>query len=163
MQTSATANPAGMLEIAGGNGQVLPEDIDEMLASILPRNTPVAADRNSRRKAPRFRVRWHADILIDGRNIDHGFVSDIFTDGACVYLNNNVHPLKPTLRIHIPPLNSTSRPHIIEVSGKTVYIVYDGDKQMYRASISFTRFRVETDVAYLDERLNKYHPRIPEH
>lgn len=163
MQTNAAVNLPATMGAAEGIAQVLPEDVDQMLASFLPQSAPAAADSPSQRKKPRFRVKWHVDILMDGRNVYHGYINDISTAGASVFLNHNVHLLKPSLRIHIPPLSSTGKPHFIEVSGKTVYMVYDGEKQMYRASISFTRFHAETDVAFLDERLNKCHTRIPEH
>ena len=163
MQTNAAADIPATMKVAEGVAQILPEDVDQMLASILPQTAPAATASPAQRKIARFRVKWHADILIDGQNIYHGFISDISTAGASVYLDNNVHPLKPTLRIHIPPLSVTGKSHILEVSGKTVYVVYDGDKQLYRAAISFTRFHVESDMEYLEERLNKCHTRIPEH
>ena len=160
MQTSATVNPAAA-DIADGIAPVLTGDVDEMLASILPANKPEPAP--ARQKNPRFRVKWHADIVMNGHSVCHGFINDISTAGASVYLDNNVHPLNPTLRIYLPPLSATGRPHIIEVSGKTVYVVFDGDKQLYRAAISFSRFHRESDLAYLEDRLHKCHVRIPEH
>lgn len=160
MQANAVVEQSIAAEIADA-ALILPGDVDEMLASILPENKP--ATEPARQKNPRFRVKWHADLLIDGRNICHGFINDISRAGASIYLVNNVHPLNPTLRIYMPPLNVDDRPQVIEVSGKTVYVVFDGDKQLYRAAISFSRFRPESGLAQLEERLNKYHVRIPEH
>lgn len=163
MQSSATTLTGHtMAAVAEDSAQVWSGDVDEMLASILPA-TNESEPVQTRHKAPRFRVKWHVDILIDLNNIHQGFINDISVSGASVFLASNVQPLKPTLRIYLPPLSAKERPHIIEVSGKTVYVVFDGDKQLYRAAISFTRFHVDSDLACLEERLNRYHIRIPEH
>jgi hypothetical protein len=163
MHTNTVVNSSATMSVAGSNALETSDDIDAMLASFAPKATSSAAEKNEDRKAPRFRVKWHADILVDERSIYHGFLNDISTVGASIYLNNNVHPIKPTLRIHVPPLSLTAKPHIIEVTGKTLYVVYDGGKQLYRASINFLSFRVESDLAYLDERLTRHHSKIPEH
>ena len=151
------------MNVAESDAPILSDDIDAMFASIMPKSVPATTGGQTRQKSPRFRVKWHVDILIDGHKIYDGFTNDISTAGASVFLAHNVHPLRPTLRIHIPPLSATSKPRFVEVSGKTVYMVYDGKMQLYRAAISFTSFHTQADVAYLEERLNKYHSRIPEH
>jgi hypothetical protein len=139
-----------------------PENIDEMLLSLSPQKSTGAVERNEQRKTPRFRVKWHADILVDEQCKDQGFIHDISTMGAAIYLNSSLSIEKCTLHIHVPPLNLQSESHVIEVSGEIVYVVYDGDKQLFRAAISFIRFHLESDRAYLDERLTKYHLKIPE-
>lgn len=163
MQTSAMIDSATAMNVAEEGVLTSPDDVDAMLAAFMSKSVPATTSRQTRQKTPRFRVRWHVDILMDGHNIFDGLINDISTAGASILLAHNVHPLKPTLRIHIPPLCSTSKPHFMEVSGKTVYMVYDGGKQLYRASISFTKFHAQTDMAFLEERLNKHHSRIPEH
>jgi hypothetical protein len=123
----------------------------------------MAADgTNEKRKARRFRVGWHADILFDDQSTHQGYINDISTLGASFFLDSSSIPEKSTLHIHVPPLNLTSDPHIIVVSGKTVYVVYDGDQQLYRVAFSFLKFHKESDLAYLDERLTKYEPEIQE-
>ena len=164
MQTSAMVHSPGV-NVEGSTDPELSDEIDAMIASFSPQVISQTAGNKAQAqaKASRFRVKWHADILIDDRAIDHGFISDISTWGASIYLEHNVHPLNPKLLIHLPPLSQIAQPHFIEVSGKTIYVVYDGERQLYRASIHFVKFHVESDLAYLDERLTKYHSRIPEH
>jgi hypothetical protein len=137
-------------------------DIDDMLASFSPKKTSIAVGNQDQRKSPRYRVKWHADILTDDQITHKGFVKDISVKGASVYLNSNLHMAKCTLRIHVPPLISTSKPHIMEVFGRIVYVVYDGEKQFFHAAISFIKFHPESDLANLGERLTKHHSKIPE-
>ena len=85
----------------------------------------------------------------------HGFINDISTVGASFYLDSSLHTKKCSLHIHVPPLDLKNEPHIIEVSGKVVYEVYDGDQQLFRAAIDFLRFNPESDLEYLRERLTK--------
>lgn len=141
----------------------LTQDINDILASFSTKKVSVAVGCKKQRRAPRFRVKWFADILTDGRTVSHGFVNDISSSGASIYLNSNLRMAKCMLRIHVPPLNLTSKPHMMEVSGKILYVVYDGDKQLFRVAINFSKFNPESDMASLDERLNKYHSKIPEY
>ncbi len=148
--------------VTAGVGEDLSQDINDILATLSPKKVSVAVGCNEKRKAPRFRVKWFADILTDDHVIYHGFVNDISTLGVSIYLNSNLNNAKCRLRIHVPPLNLTSKPHMIEVFGKVLYVVYDGDKQLYRAAINFLRFNPESDLAMLDERLTKHHSKVPE-
>src|ERR1017187_2137083 len=77
-----------------GGGSIAPsfsEDIDDMLASFSSNKTLGGVGFNDQRKAARYRVRWHADILIDGQRVDSGFIKDISTQGASIYLNTSLH------------------------------------------------------------------------
>ncbi len=147
---------------ASGNAPDLSQNIDDMLASLSPQKSTGAGARKDQRKAPRFRVNWHADILIDDQVAYQCFIHDISTLGASVFLNTNLHTNKCTLHIHVPPLDLKSKPHIIEATGKLVYVVFDGNQQLFRVAINFLSFRPESDLAYLGERLTRYHSRIPE-
>jgi hypothetical protein len=140
----------------------LSQDINDILASFSSNKTTGEVESTEKRKAPRFRVKWFADILTDEHVVYHGFVNDISTLGASIFLNSNLNTAKCTLRIHVPPLNLMSKPYVMEVSGKILYVVYDSDKQLFRAAVSFIRFNPESDLSFLDERLTKHHSKAPE-
>jgi hypothetical protein len=143
------------MNIEGSKTSGQSQDIDEMIASFLPNKPTGAGERNEQRKAPRFRVKWHADILTEEQSTHHGFINDISTLGASFYLGSSLHTKKCTLHIHVPPLDLKNESHIMEVSGKVVYEVYDGDQQLFRAAINFLRFNPESDLEYLRQRLTK--------
>ena len=154
MQTSATVNSQASISVALETS----EDIDAMLASFAPEATSGTAEKNEQRKAPRFRVKWKAGIVIDGQCVYHGFVNDISTSGASIYLDSNLDIAKCTLYIHVPPLNLLSMPQIMEISGRILYVVHDADQQLFRAAIKFQ----ESNLSCLGERLNKHHSQIPD-
>ena len=142
----------------------LSQDAGKMAASFPPPQKSSGTEKNKeQRKAPRFRVKWHTHITLNSQGTHHGFIDDISIHGASVFLNNKLIPDKWTLHIHVPPLGITSKPHVIEVSGKTVYIVYDGNKQLYRAAINFLIFNPVSNLAYLGERLARHQVKIPEY
>lgn len=114
------------------------------------------------RKAHRFRVGWHADIVFEDQSSQQGFINDISTQGASVFLSDGPTTDKAVLHIHVPPLSRTSVPHVIAVLVKSVYVVFDGDKQLFRAAFVFLKFQQESDQAYLEERLSKYQLEIHE-
>ena len=114
------------------------------------------------RRAPRFRVNWHAEIVFADQTVHRSFINDISVQGASVFLGDNVTTEEATLHIHIPPLTKTSPPHVLVVSGRMVYTVFDSDKQMYRIAFVFLRFRQEPDRAYLEERLSRHQTEIHE-
>lgn len=154
------------MNIEGDNNLEVSQDIADMLASFSPQKSTCAGERNEQRaeqrEAPRFRVKWHADILMDDKNTYRGFIKDISTHGASIYLSSCLRLEKCLLLIYVPPLNLASKPHIIEVYVKTVYVVYDGEKQLFRAAFNFIRFHPESDRIYLGERLTKHQIKIPE-
>ena len=172
MHTSAPENSPASEDIEGSNTCDLSKNIDDMLASFTPAESPVESmdaqksttTRKSKEpsKVPRFRVKWHADIVLEDRSIHHGFINDISALGTSICLNSSLRTIKCTLRIHVPPLDLKSDTHIIEVSGKLVYLVHDGNQQLFRAAISFLKFHFESDLAYLRERLIKHQVTIPE-
>jgi hypothetical protein len=144
---------------ASGNA---PDESPKPGEASSPQDITDAEEGKEQRKAPRFRVGWHTDIFFDDKSMHHGFINDISTLGASIFLDSGSIPEKSTLHIHVPPLSLTSEPHIIVVSGKVVYVVYDGDKQLFRAAFVFLKFHLESDLAYLGERLTKYQSVIHE-
>lgn len=138
------------------------QDITDLLASFSSKESAAAEKSKEHRKTPRFRVNWHTDILIEGQGTLHGSINDLSTQGASVYLNNNLPTIKCTLHIHVPPLDSTSKPHLIAISGKVAYTVYDGKKQSFRTAINFLGFNLKSDLALLGGRLSRHHLEIHE-
>jgi len=162
MRKSSTVNSLASTNIEDSSTSELSQDIDAMLASFSAGTSAGTLEKNEGRKAPRYRVKWHADILIGNHSKHHGFINDISTVGASIYLNHGLPQIKSTLHIHVPPLSATSKPYVIKVSGMIVYVVYDGEKQLYRAAINFLKFNVESERALLDERLTKHQTKISE-
>lgn len=160
---TGAVSPPTTTDIDGGGTPDVSQDLADILSSFSPQKPKGAGESKEHRKAPRFRVKWQADVLIDGQSAHRGSISDISTHGASIYLNSSLQTAKSAVfHIYVPPLNLTSKPHIMAVSGKIVYVVYDGDKQLFRAGVNFLRFNPESDLAYLDERLKKHHLQIRE-
>ena len=130
--------------------------------SSAPQKLSDTGGNKEQRKAPRFRVRWQTHILLESESAHHGFIDDISTLGASVYLDSRLVPEKWTLLITVPPLSVTSKAHVIEVFGKLMYVVYDGNRQLYRAAVHFLQFNPPSNLTYLGERLAKYQLKIPE-
>lgn len=161
INSSAPENSPDATDVMGSTFDTT-ESIDEMLASFSQKKSPSDLKINEHRKAPRYRVKWKAKILIDDKSTHQGFINDISMIGASICLNTSIHTTKCTLRILVPPLNLVSKPRLIEVSGKSVYVVFDGRLQFYRLAISFLGFRQEADRAFLEEHLTRHHSPIPE-
>lgn len=156
-------SPPTATDIEGSGAPDLSQDLADILSSFSQQQSTDAVHGKEHRKAPRFRVKWHTDILIDGQSAQRGSINDLSTQGASIYLNNSLPAAKlVTLHIHVPPLNLTNKPHIIAISAKIVYVVFDGTKQSFRAGVDFLRFNLESDLAHLGERLIKHHLEIRE-
>jgi len=121
---------------------------------------PASADAGKHlecRSEPRIHVRWHADALIDGYDVYHGFIKDISSRGTDIFLDRNLQSVKLIkLHIHVPPLSVTSDPHVVEVSGKIIYTAYDSKESCFHAGINFLQFNLEPDLAYLRSRIASY-------
>ncbi len=162
MSLSANVSSSAANGIEASSNADWSQDLDDILSSISPQKSTLESKSNEASKNSRFRVKWHTDVIVDNQNIHHGIIKDISTLGASVYLNCSLFPEKPTLHIYVPPLSSTCRPHIIEVSGRTVYVVYDGEMQLFRVAVNFLRFNLESDRTFLEERLTKHQLKIPQ-
>ena len=162
MYTSAATNSTTTVRVEENDAHGLSLDIDDMLASLSPQTFAVPLSNSEQAKVAHFRVKWHADIIIDGENAHHGFINDISTRGACVCLPECLNSTKCTLKIHVPPLSSKGNTHFIEILGRLVYVVHDGNQQLFRAAINFLKFNFEGDLAFLGERLTKHQLKIPE-
>ena len=99
--------------------------------------------------------KWHADILVDGHDLYHGFVKDISMHGAKLYLDHNLQNVKQVkLQIHIPPLKAATASYVIEVAAKVSDTIYDSDEEYFRSTVIFIKFSLESDSAYLESRTN---------
>lgn len=106
------------------------------------------------RREPRIHVRWHASALIDGQDAYHGFIKDISLNGADVFLGHSLQNEKfVKLHICLPPLSVTDDPHVVEVSGKIVCVVYDCNESFFRTGVNFLKFNLESDQAHLKSRI----------
>lgn len=140
----------------------LSQDIDDLLASFSSQQSTGVMQSKETCKVSRFRIKWHIDILIDGQSTYRGIANDISTQGVSIYLNRNLSATRCVLHLHVPPHDLAKKSHIIAVSGKVIYTVYDSSKQSFRAAVSFLNFNLESDLAYLGERLVKHHLKLPE-
>lgn len=99
-------------------------------------------------------VRWHADVLVDGHDIYHGFVKDVTDEGADLFLDYNLQYTRSVkLHILVPPLSAPSRPHVLAVSAKILSTVYDSDEECFRSAVHFTQFSPLSEQAFLHNRL----------
>jgi len=159
---SGDVPPPATTEIEGSNTPDLLQDQAEIPSPISSPSLAGEVERKEQRRIHRFRVGWHADIIFDDQSTHQGFINDISILGASLFLDSSSIPKQSTLYIHVPPLDLKSESHIIVVSGRTVYVVYDGDRQLYRAAFLFLKFHQKSDLAYLGERLSKYQSEIHE-
>jgi len=145
-------------DIKARNAPDLSSDVAKAISLI-----PAARDKESR-KAPRFRVKWRIEIHIDEQGMFTGFVKDVSTTGASIYLGRNLQAVKfVTLHICITPFDTTSKPRIVVVFVKIVYTVYDSEEHLFRAGVTFLKFNSESDLAFLEARLTNHHVEIDEH
>ena len=162
MHSNAAVGAPAKASIEESGSSDWSQDLDEMLSTLSSNKFTADGENQAQSKVPHFRVKWQADIQSENQNIHHGFINDISTLGASVYLDSSLQPKKPRLYIHVPPLSPTCKPHIIEVSGRALYVVYDGERQLYRTAINFLKFHNASDRDFLYERLVKNHLKIPE-
>jgi hypothetical protein len=154
----------GFLEAGGSNKESDFSGLSSSLAEINTQNSPQSLEKynvqEDRRRAHRFRVNWHTDIIFEDKSTHQGIIHDISVLGASFFLDNSSIPGNSIIYIHVPPLDLKSVPDIIEVAAKTVYVVFDSNAQLYRAALNFIKFHKESDLTFLSERLNKYQREI---
>lgn len=123
----------------------------------LPSDTADSRSHKDQRVEPRVHVRWHVDVFVEGRPVYHGFIKDISLKGADVFIDHNLQNVKLVkLLIHVPPLNTTSDRHVVDVSGKVIYASHDSDELLFRTGIKFLQFNLESDQVYLQSRITKH-------
>lgn len=138
-------------------------DLDISVAIAEPRlvgNTPALSDTELRSE-PRFRVKWHATVLLRGNAAYHGIVKDISIKGAAILLERNLQEVKlVTLHLHVPPFDAIGVARIVKMEGKLIYSVHDHDELFFRAGFHFIKFKSESDLNHLRSRLTNLHVEI---
>lgn len=135
-----------------------PEGLPQQPAKVTP---ATAQGSREHRSVPRFYVKWRTVAFIDAQSQHHGFIKDISTKGASVFLDRNLQSLEfIKLHIHVPPSHTLKEPRVIEVYGKIVYATHDNRELLFRVGISFLKFDSEHDPAFLEKYLTDFQTRI---
>lgn len=129
--------------------------------STKPQDAPATAAPSTahlhgmeHRDSARHVVRWHADVLLDGRPCQ-GIVHEVSESGATLFLELNPQKAKRlSLNLHLPPPDDKHGQHIVEVEGRIVYSIHDSQEQLFRAGVLFSKFAKESDPAFLTSYLN---------
>ena len=83
--------------------------------------------------------------FVDAQNQHHGFIKDISTKGASVFLDRNLQSLEfIKLHIHVPPSHTLKTPRLIEVYGKIVYTTHDINDVSFPDRHQFSQIRFTT-------------------
>lgn len=127
----------------------------EPTQQIIPQTPqPVPVPTHEARATPRYRVRWRAEIIIDAQTTYYGHLKDISIGGAAVLMEHNIKsPLSVTLFLEIPSANAFNAPHILQVEGKVIDTIYEGDSAYFRTGIAFRRFVPADELTFLDNHL----------
>ncbi len=136
-------------------------DLSDAIAEADPLALATPKTNPELRGEPRFRVKWRAIALLEQNIAHHGFVKDISTKGAAFFLEHNLQAVQLiTLHIHVPPLDITREPRIVQVEGKLIYSVHDHEELFFRAGFQFIKFKTGSDLDYLRSRLTNHHMEI---
>lgn len=116
------------------------------------------------RKEIRYMVTWRIAISVKGRDSYYGRIKDISLSGAAILNELNLKSgTRITLSIHVPSLDRCCESRILIVHGKTTYAVYDANRLCFRVGVAFAEFELESDSAYLEERLKNNHVVLPDY
>jgi hypothetical protein len=100
-------------------------------------------------------IKWHVDVLVDGHDVYKGYIRDITSKGADLYLPHNLQYSKQLkLHVHVPPLSDASPPRVLEMTARVLSSVYDSRADYFRAEIAFLVFTFESDKTYLQTRID---------
>jgi len=137
--------------------------IDRPSAGLLTQPAQKSAIQGSKehRSAQRFYVKWRTLAFIDAKSQHQGFIKDISTKGAAVFLDRNLQPLEfIKLHIHVPPPDAAKSTRIVEVYGKIIYTTHDNSELLFRVGISFLKFASADDPVFLETYLTNYQTKI---
>lgn len=130
----------------------------DIFDNVSPIKSSPPQGAKEHRNEIRYRAAWRIFVAIEGHNLHDGRIRDISIHGTAIL---NVRNLKPgtsvTLHIHIPPLNGPGTPRILIAHGKTSYSIHDVDNQCFRVGVTFVKFELASDRAYLEARLTNHH------
>jgi hypothetical protein len=115
----------------------------------------VSAKRANDIHAPHPHYKWHSEVMVDGHNVYQGIAKDISINGLNLILDQNLQNAKLVkMHIHVPPLDTSSHDHVMEISGKVISSIYDNDEESFRSGVSFTQFTLDSDRTYLQSLLS---------
>ena len=162
MAAENNTSPPDNAPVAKDDLKPIPEDIAKVAVQVdaVSEKTPSATNNKSKYESvhdvPHPHFRWHADALVDGHEVCQGIVKDISMKGVNFFPDHNLQNAKLIkLKIHVPPLIVNAPHHVLEVTGKITFTVYDSVEDAFRTGISFLEFAVESDRAYLLSRISE--------
>jgi len=127
-------------------------DVMDVLQDAFPNKTQAPIVIDDRRQDERYSVNWRITIVA-GRESHEGRLKDISLHGAAILIHRAINPnVKITLHIHVPPLHPGAK-KAITIQCVTANTVHDSHDQCFRVGISFTKFDLPSDAAYLDGRI----------
>jgi len=130
---------------------------DKPADAIADLSAQPAAPVHEARATPRYRARWRVEVTLDAQTTYYGHIKDISVNGAAVLLEHNIKSVQSaTLFIEITFEQMQTPPHIIQVEGKVVDTIYEGDSAYFRSSITFRRFIPAEDRAFLEHHLQQH-------
>lgn len=133
--------------------------VSEAFGDVSPIKSSPPKGNKEYRKETRYRASWRIDVAVEGHDLQEGRIKDISLHGTATILNGrNLKPgISVTLHIHIPPLTNTSMPKVMIVDGKTSYTIHDANDLCFRVGVTFVKFELASDSAFLEMRLTNHH------
>lgn len=139
------------------------DDLLGMLGTSIgvpPVKSPPPGNARYHRKEGRYMAAWKIAVAAEGQGQHNGKLRDISLHGAAILVECNLKPqTRVTLHIHVPSLEGRA-PKILVIHGATTYTVHDMHSLRFRTGISFAKFDVASDQAYLESRLTNHHSKV---
>ncbi len=132
------------------------------LDDISPIRSSPPKGTKEHRKETRYRASWGVAIAVEGHDLHEGKIKDISLHGTATILNgrNLKSGISVKLHICIPPLIGPGAPKILIVDGKTSYAIHDADDLRFRVGVTFVKFELASDRAFLEARLTNHHTQV---
>lgn len=112
------------------------------------------------RREERYMAAWKISVAAEGQGLHDGKLRDISLHGAAILVEHNLTPhTRVMLHVHVPSLEGRAS-KILVVHGVTTYTVHDMRSLRFRTGISFAKFEVASDQAYLESRLANHHSKV---
>lgn len=109
------------------------------------------------RHHPKFHVHWHVGTRLENHGVCFGYIKEVSILGATLFLDHDLTKVKSIqLEIQVPALQPHTPPHLVDIDCRVVSVIHDSEERMFRTGVQFTRFLVEADKDFLDQRLKKF-------
>lgn len=110
------------------------------------------------RREPRYLAAWRVVVVVEGQAAHDGKLRDISPHGAAILIGRNLKPnISVTLHIYMHSLTGHVASKILIVHGVATYTVHDVYYLRFRVGITFVKFELTSDQAYLKDRLTNHH------